>query len=392
MARPMDKPDDESAMASLPHRISAFLDHGRQAHDVSPEDLRQMRITGTVEYVAGAATLLTVTLMPDVDTTDHRPYTLLALLGLLFAACRWFAPQRVNTVKVSLLVGFFYIGAIVAVAHPLTSTPLFFIWPTLTAAYFLGRRGLAFATAGSSVSFVLALLLNPAAENRLQTLTSTWAVIVIVGVLVTSLRERADELMRDLEHTASTDMLTELVNRRTFETIMGREIERARRAGTPLSIALFDLDHFKSINDRLGHAEGDRALRRFSDLLRSSCRLVDVPARIGGEEFALILSNSDAEGARIYAERLLRNVLEETKDDVAPISVSIGITEMSGPNDTLDVLLLSADRALYEAKHRGRARVVVARPATPSQMEHTGERLALSEGAPGTGLGSRHAA
>jgi diguanylate cyclase (GGDEF)-like protein len=369
-------------MATPAFRISQLLDHGRQATDVSPEDLRQMRITGTVEYLAGAATLLAVALMPDVNTSDHHPLALLALLGLCFAAARWFAPQRVSTVRASLIIGFVYIGAIVSVAQPLTSTPLFFIWPTLTAAYFLGRRGLALAFAGSSISFVVALALNPSAENRLQLFTSTWAVITIVGLLVATLRERVDTLMRDLEHTASTDMLTGLVNRRTFETIMHREIERARRSGTPLSIALFDLDHFKSINDRLGHAEGDRALRRFAELLKSSCRVVDVPARIGGEEFALILSNADAEGARIYAERLLRTVLEETKDDLAPISVSIGITEMSGPNDTLDVLLLCADRALYEAKHRGRARVIVARPATPSQMEHTGERLELTEHAP----------
>ncbi len=361
------------------HRITTFLDRGRRSADVSTEDLRQMRITGTVEYLAGAATLLAVNVMPDADTSDHRPLTVLAVLGVAFAIARWSAPQTVRTVYLSLATGFLYIGAIVAVAHPLTSTPLYFIWPTLTAAYFLGRRGLAVAFAGSSASFASALLLNPNAENAMQTFTSTLAVIATVALLVTFLRERMDHLMRALEHTASTDMLTGLINRRTFETITRRELERARRTGTPLSIALLDLDHFKAINDRLGHAEGDRALRRFAELLRASCRLVDVPARIGGEEFAIILSGSDADGASLYAERLLRTVLETTKDDLAPLSVSIGITEMTSAGDSLDVLLLSADRALYEAKHRGRARVVVARPATPSQMEHTGERLELIE-------------
>lgn len=366
-------------MARIRTRIFQQLDRGRQISDVSTDDLRQMRLAGTVEYLAGALTLLTVTLMPDVDTADHQTYVFLALLGLVFAAARWFAPLTVGTVRVSLTVGFAYIGSIVAVAQPLTSTPLYFIWPTLTAAYFLGRRGLALALLGSGLSFTIALSVNQAAENALQTFTSTWAVIMIVGLLVALLRERMDRLIHDLEHTASTDMLTGLVNRRTFEAIMHREIERARRGGNPLSIALFDLDHFKAINDRLGHAEGDRALKRFAGLLQSSCRLVDVPARIGGEEFALIISNADAEGARIYAERLLRTVLEETKDDLAPLSVSIGITELSGPDDTLDVLLLSADRALYEAKHRGRARVIVARPASPSQMDHTGQRLELTD-------------
>ncbi len=137
-------------MARIRTRISQQLDRGRQISDVSTDDLRQMRLAGTVEYLAGAATLLTVTLMPDVDTSDHRPYVFLALLGLAFAAARWFAPLTVATVRVSLTVGFAYIGAIVAVAQPLTSTPLYFIWPTLTAAYFLGRRGLALALLGAA--------------------------------------------------------------------------------------------------------------------------------------------------------------------------------------------------------------------------------------------------
>lgn len=338
-----------------------------------------MRITGALEYVASTLTLMALIVLPDDDITDHRAYAAMAVLGALLGGLRWIAPSTVRTVKFSIALGIVFIGVVVAVSRPVGVTPLFFIAPIPTAGYFLGRKALAAAIGLFSVTLGLALAANPSAENSLQIFASTWSTMVVVGVLLVLVRERVDGLLRDLEHTASTDMLTGLVNRRTFEAIMHREIERARRGGNPLSIALFDLDHFKAINDRLGHAEGDRALRRFAGLLQSSCRLVDVPARIGGEEFALILSNADAEGARIYAERLLRTVLEETKDDLAPLSVSIGITELSGPDDTLDVLLLSADRALYEAKHRGRARVIVARPASPSQMDHTGQRLELTD-------------
>ena len=204
----------------------------------------------------------------------------------------------------------------------------------------------------------------------------------IASCLVLALRERLDRLMGDLEYTASTDMLTNLPNRRTFEAACNRELERARRSNTPLSLAIFDLDHFKSINDRLGHAEGDRALKRFAAILQEQCRVVDFPARIGGEEFALVLSNADAEGARVFAERFLARVIDQTKHDVAPISVSIGISEMTDPTDTQDVLLLSADRALYEAKNTGRGKVVVATSVPEARAIHTGQRLELRHSAP----------
>jgi diguanylate cyclase (GGDEF)-like protein len=366
-------------MSAPLHRISTLLCSGRQTSDVTDGDLQHMRVTGALEYLASTITLMALIVLPDDNTSDHRSYAAMAGLAVILAGLRWIAPPTVRTVKFSIALGIVFIGVVVALSRPVGVTPLFFIAPIPTAGYFLGRKALAAALGLFSVTLAVALAANPSAENSLQIFASTWSTMVVVGVLLVLVRERVDGLLRDLEHTASTDMLTGLVNRRTFEAIMHREIERARRGGNPLSIALFDLDHFKAINDRLGHAEGDRALKRFAGLLQSSCRLVDVPARIGGEEFALILSNADAEGARIYAERLLRTVLEETKDDLAPLSVSIGITELSGPDDTLDVLLLSADRALYEAKHRGRARVIVARPASPSQMDHTGQRLELTD-------------
>ncbi len=370
-------------MSALLTRISALLSGGRQTRHVTDGDLQHMRVTGALEYLASTLTLTALIVLPDVSTTDHEAYAALAGLAVLLAGLRWVAPRSVRTVQVSIALGILFIGAVVAVSSPVGVTPLFFIAPIPTAAYFLGRKALAAALALLSITLAAALAVNASAQNELQIFASTWSTMAVVGTLLVLVRERVDGLLQDLEHTAATDMLTGLVNRRTFETIMHREIERARRGGNPLSIALFDLDHFKAINDRLGHAEGDRALRRFAELLQRSCRLVDVPARIGGEEFALILSNADAEGARIYAERFLRTVLDETKDDLAPLSVSIGITELSSPDDTLDVLLLSADRALYEAKHRGRARVIVARPASPSQMDHTGQRLELSDRADG---------
>lgn len=366
---------------SLLERVRRVLAAGRQTAALTPEDYRQMRVTGTVEYIAGAATLLLVTLMPDPDASDHTAYRVLALIGLLLGALRCTAPQRLAVVRGSILVGIVYIAAIIAVARPVGPTPFFFLWPMLTTAYFLGRRDLAIVTPAFLLGLAGGLIGNGAFALTSIMLLPTFSVIVIVSLLLLALRERVDGLMGDLAYTASTDMLTDLPNRRTFEEAMHREIERSRRSKTPLSLAIFDLDHFKAINDRLGHAEGDLALKRFASILKEQCRIVDFPARIGGEEFALILSNADAEGARVFAERLLARVIDMTQFDTAPLSVSIGISQLGDESDSKDVLMLAADRALYEAKNTGRARVVVAEPVPSARAMHTGQQLELRQSA-----------
>lgn len=348
---------------------------GRRPRDVDERDLRLMRITGTVEYVAGCFTLITVTTMPDRDPSDHGAYLQLAAVGLLFAALRWLAPLRLWAVYLSLAAGYLYIAAIVSVARPLTATPYFFIWPTLTAGYFLGRRGLAAATVAFAASLTISLSLNPTTTNLLQEVFPTLAVVTTVSFLVGGLREHVDRLVRALEHSAATDTLTGLTNRRTFEEAVDRELSRVARTGSPLTLAILDLDHFKAINDTLGHAAGDVALRRFAEILRTSCRLGDMPARVGGEEFGLLLADTDAEGARIFAQRFLDRLRAETAADAAPLSASIGIVERTGEHESLDMLLLTADRALYEAKHRGRGCAVVARAAAPMRIDSTGQRI-----------------
>ncbi len=363
-------------------RVRRAFNTGRSAEALSPEDYTQMRITGTVEYLAGAVTLTMATLVPDQDPSDHAALLVMALIGVLLSALRFTAPQRLEVVRASIIIGFVYIAAIIAVARPLGPTPFFFLWPMLTTAYFLGRRDLAFFTAALTIALPAGLIGNGAANAVPVMFMPTFSVILIASVLVLALRERLDGLMGDLEYTASTDMLTDLPNRRTFERACNRELERARRSKTPVALAIFDLDHFKAINDRLGHAEGDRALKRFALILKEQCRVVDYPARIGGEEFAVVLSNADAEGARIFSERLLARVIDQTKHDPAPISVSIGISEMTDASDTQDVLLLAADRALYEAKNTGRSKVVVAQSVPEARAIHTGQRLELHHSAP----------
>ena len=163
---------------------------------------------------------------------------------------------------------------------------------------------------------------------------------------------------------AITDELTGLVNRRRFLDALRSEISRGQRLGGRLSVVLADLDDFKLVNDRFGHHAGDEVLLAFADLLRAHGRDVDVAARLGGEEFAILLPETGIEGASAGAERLRHSLAElslpigENSEGVQ-VTASFGVAELSN-GQSLDALLRAADGALYEAKGKGKNRVEVA--------------------------------
>jgi diguanylate cyclase (GGDEF)-like protein len=164
-----------------------------------------------------------------------------------------------------------------------------------------------------------------------------------------------------VQRQAITDDLTGLVNRRRFIEALDAEIERARTFGSALTIVLADLDNFKQVNDEFGHHGGDVVLRAFADLVRSHVRDVDVSGRIGGEEFAILLPETDTAGAARVAERMRRSLNEVAipLSDGAAIHVaaSFGVAELA-EDQSGDDLLRAADAALYRAKDEGKNRVV----------------------------------
>jgi diguanylate cyclase (GGDEF)-like protein len=164
-----------------------------------------------------------------------------------------------------------------------------------------------------------------------------------------------------VQRQAITDDLTGLVNRRRFIEALDAEIERARRFGSPLTIVLADLDNFKQVNDEFGHHGGDVVLRAFADLIGSHVRDVDVSGRIGGEEFAILLPETDGVDAARVAERMRRSLSEVAipLSDHASIRVasSFGVAALA-PGQSGDDLLRAADAALYRAKDEGKNRVV----------------------------------
>jgi diguanylate cyclase (GGDEF)-like protein len=162
-----------------------------------------------------------------------------------------------------------------------------------------------------------------------------------------------------VQQQAVTDELTGLANRRRFLTQLESEITRSRRTGTPLAIVLADLDDFKRVNDTYGHEVGDQALCTFAEILRTTVRDIDLPVRLGGEEFAVLLPDTDLAGASQLAERI-RQALESTTTPSLGVrtrlTASFGVT--SFPTTPSDALLAEADRRLYKAKRLGKNRVV----------------------------------
>ncbi len=168
-------------------------------------------------------------------------------------------------------------------------------------------------------------------------------------------------LVHRLQHLSQHDSLTGLLNRRAIEGSLGKEALRLQRFGGVYSVMLVDIDHFKRINDNLGHAAGDEVLRTVATLLKDHAREVDRVARYGGEEFCVLLPHTDHEGAMQAAERL-RSAVHRTdipwQDEQICVTVSTGLATAQDPDEPLHALLKRADDALYRAKTEGRNRVV----------------------------------
>jgi len=183
------------------------------------------------------------------------------------------------------------------------------------------------------------------------------AYLVGTGLDVTERKK----LERELEHQARTDFLTGIPNRRYFLNLADLELARARRYGRPFSMLMLDLDLFKNINDRYGHRIGDLTLQKVVEVCGQILREVDVVGRLGGEEFGIILPETDAEQALQVADRVRQAVAVASialpKGGSVGITTSIGVATYSEADPDVDAVLNRADRALYQAKRLGRDRV-----------------------------------
>ncbi len=186
--------------------------------------------------------------------------------------------------------------------------------------------------------------------------------LVAFGVFGAMVGSREDRL----EEMALRDSLTGLFNVRYLQMRTQEELAAAKRYQTPLSFVLFDIDHFKRVNDAHGHPVGDEVLRRVGQMIQSELREGEIAARVGGEEFALLLPHTSAENATIGAERIRRaigqTVLETGSGNKIAVTVSAGVACTADQTlHSADAIYRHADQALYQAKEQGRNKVVIAR-------------------------------
>ena len=273
------------------------------------------------------------------------------LLGVYDAMPEW-GFTAITAVGVVLLL--WLVHSADSSAQPLA--PLLAL-PGAYAAFFLRKPETALIGALTVGGYPLAALTGPSIPLD-QVAVATVGIAATAG-LVGLQRVNANRLIWRLSDAAVTDPLTGLANRRGFQDLIETELERARRSGQPLSLIIGDLDHFKALNDGFGHGAGDRALEQLSLILQTAKRRIDTAARIGGEEFALVLPDSDHHAAYILAERLRREVRETFMYEPHELTISLGVATFPEHAGGVDELIALADESLYAAKALGRDRTVV---------------------------------
>jgi diguanylate cyclase (GGDEF)-like protein len=260
-----------------------------------------------------------------------------------------------------------------------SSYAMLFFWNAIYAFYFLPqwRAGLQLGLIVLAYGAILALNRDGSTATVIH-----WAItngaLIVAGALIGIQRAHTRRVVRRLADDARRDTLTGLVNRRGFEELFENELERARRTDGQLSVIVADLDRFKWLNDHFGHPAGDAALQRVAQIFETATRRIDTVARIGGEEFAVVVPSSDHHAAYILAERMRREVRETFAGDPYAMTVSLGIATFGAHGVSSEALIVNADEALYAAKHLGRDRTVV-------YSKDISGTLAVVEGQPADG-------
>ncbi len=230
----------------------------------------------------------------------------------------------------------------------------FYLWVFLYSAYFFTTREMIVQVVYVGIAYGALLLARPPSSG----IPAWWLVgmgsLLVAAILTRSMRERAELLIASLYDAARTDPLTQLANRRGFRELLDLELERARRGTGQMALLVGDMDHFKEINDRSGQRVGDAALQRVARLLEAGKRAIDGLARVSGEQFALILPDTDPHSAFAIAERLRCELRDEFADDAVPVTISFGVVSYREHGETAASLLRAADHALYAAKASGR--------------------------------------
>lgn len=243
-------------------------------------------------------------------------------------------------------------------AGPYSESSVFYLLPVSFFSWFIGRHvGLIAAIVSALISLgVRAQSFRYGHSRVLYWNALVWlSLYVFLVIIIAELRSLYERERR----SSHTDPLTQLPNRRAFFEMLASENARARRYGSPLTLAYIDVDHFKNINDRFGHLAGDKLLAAAAETMQNNVRQVDRVARIGGDEFAVLLPETPANSAEAVLRKLLAVLDGAMQRGNWPVTFSMGAVTFQPPPDTIEEMLSKADEAMYAAKTSGRDRLVV---------------------------------
>jgi len=321
--------------------------------------------TVTVQYFVVAMCLAgglipAITLAAEpTSTATSIGFGVIAVAMALTALAVWLVrPPRQGMLELVAQWGTLLIGGNVVLMPTVGIMPVYLLWPVVLVAYFSTLRVLVLTYLWSMSVLTVATIINPPAFGFVDVLIGMGSTLAIMAGVVWTVTQRQRVLRQELEVAARTDPLTGLLNRRAFLPWLQKAIEQVKGQGGPFSVVMLDLDHFKSINDGLGHLGGDRVLVAVADALRTQSRADDVLCRFGGEEFAVGLPGASVEEAMAYAARVATSLAAAGVVEGCSLTASAGIAVV-GEGTSVEDVLRSADDAMYAAKRAGRNRAAV---------------------------------
>ncbi len=280
------------------------------------------------------------------------------LVGVLLLSTPFIARRYRNVGALSTLaIILFGTVFIVAIFDELPEDKSSLIWlNVLPALSFIlkGRRGIYWSVGYLGVHLIFTAIGGKLGVESLFDAYLSYGLITVILYFYAWMSERYREVW---ESIARTDSLTGLLNRISFEELLNREVERAKRYGEELSLVIFDIDNFKDINDTYGHLFGDKVLKEIARVVSRNVRESDIIARWGGEEFIILLPNTPLDSAISASEKLRRKIELCGFEDGVSVTASFGVAQLY-PEDDAIRLVLKADKALYEAKRGGKNKVV----------------------------------
>jgi diguanylate cyclase (GGDEF)-like protein len=334
-----------------------------------------MAVTLAALFAAGATLALITLLTPSSGHANKLGLLVIVGNAYLVSALLFWRARRLPRVALSLTLAWgSTLIAGVAYFSGQRPSPLicFYLWVFLFASYFLSRRDAIAQILYAGGTYAALLALHPPQDGIVEWWLVVMGALTVAAVLTGVMRERVESLIGRLYDTARTDPLTGLPNRLGFREMLDRELQRARRANAAAAVLLGDLDHFRNVNDRAGHQVGDTVLQRLAIVLSETKREIDAAARVDGEEFALILPQTNEHGGLLAAERLRTAVQEAFRQEEVPVTISFGVACFPNHAHTSASLLRAADDALQLAKRGGGNRATAHDPAAALRAQGIG--------------------